>query len=231
MTTAQGLFITGTDTEIGKTEITLGLMAALQQSGMTVLGMKPIAAGCAATADGLRNDDAQRIQEQASAWRAYSEVNPYAFAPPIAPHIAAQRDAKAIQLEPILEAYRAMAADADWVLVEGVGGWRVPLGPTLSLADLAQRLDLPIVLVVGMRLGCINHALLSAESILASGLTLRGWVANQIDPAMAAFEDNLATLQAQLPGPCLGIVPWLQHPSPAEVAGFLRLPGLQASAF
>lgn len=226
MTAAKGLFITGTDTEIGKTVVTLGLMAALQRHGQTVLGMKPIAAGCEQTPAGLRNDDAERIRRQASDQRPYDEVNPYAFVPPIAPHIAAERTGQAIELAPILSAYQKMTLAADWVLVEGVGGWRVPLGPTLTLADLPRCLQVPVVLVVGLRLGCLNHALLSAESIIASGLRLVGWVGNQVDPKMDALTDNIAALRVELPCPCLGIVPWLSQPAPGLVADYLGLPEL-----
>jgi dethiobiotin synthetase len=218
---AQGLFITGTDTEVGKTEVTLGLMAALQQRGLSVLGMKPVAAGCALTADGLRNEDALRIQAQGSKPLAYSAINPYAFAPPIAPHIAAAQAGVEIQIERIKTAYEGLASQADWVLVEGAGGWRVPLGPGLTLADLPSALALPVVLVVGLRLGCLNHALLSAESIQASGLPLAGWVANRIDPAMSAADENLATLRERLPAPCLGVVPWLSTTVAAQVADHL----------
>lgn len=218
---ARGLFVTGTDTEVGKTEVTLGLMAALQRHGFSVLGMKPVAAGCVLTPDGLRNEDALRIQAQGSMPLAYAAINPYAFAPPIAPHIAAAQAGVEIQIELIETAYQRLATQADWVLVEGAGGWRVPFGPCLTLADLPSALDLPVVLVVGLRLGCLNHALLSAESIQASGLQLAGWVANRIDPAMAAADENLATLRERLPAPCLGVVPWLSAPTPAQVADFV----------
>ncbi|MCF8016093.1 MAG: dethiobiotin synthase [Chromatiaceae bacterium] len=219
---AQGLFVTGTDTEVGKTEVTLGLMAALQRRGLSVLGMKPVAAGCVLTPDGLRNEDALRIQAQGSKPLAYSAINLYAFGPPIAPHVAAAQVGVEMQIEPIKTAYQHLITQADWVLVEGAGGWRVPLGPGLTLADLPSALDLPVVLVVGLRLGCLNHALLSAESIQASGLQLTGWVANRIDPAMAAADDNLATLRERLPAPCLGVIPWLRTPTPIQVADFLE---------
>ncbi|WP_338073143.1 dethiobiotin synthase [Halochromatium salexigens] len=218
----QGLFVTGTDTEIGKTEVTLGLMSALQQRGLRVLGMKPVAAGCAMTADGLRNEDARRIQAQGSRPVAYAQINPCAFAPPIAPHIAAAQAGVEIALAPIQAAYQGLAAQADWVIVEGVGGWRVPLGPELTLADLPRALELPVLLVVGLRLGCLNHALLSAEAIHTSGLPLAGWIANGVDPAMAAAEDNLATLHARLPAPCMGVVPYLKRPTPERVAEHLQ---------
>ena len=224
----QGLFITGTDTEIGKTEVTLGLMSALQQHGQRVLGMKPVAAGCEPSAEdlrndqGLRNDDALRIQAQCSQPIAYAQINPYAFAPPIAPHIAAAEAGIEIALAPIQSAYQQLAVQADWVIVEGVGGWRVPLGTNLTLADLPRALGLPVLLVVGLRLGCLNHALLSAEAIQASGLRLTGWVANCIDPAMAAVDGNLASLRARIPAPCIGVVPYLKHPTPERVAEHLQ---------
>ena len=218
----RGLFITGTDTEIGKTEVTLGLMSVLQQRGQRVLGMKPIAAGCAASSHGLRNEDALRIQAQGSVPIDYAQINPYAFAPPIAPHIAAEQADVEIGLELIRAAYEGLAARVDWVLVEGVGGWRVPLGPDLTLADLPRALGLPVLLVVGLRLGCLNHALLSVESIQASGLELAGWVANRVDPAMAAADENLASLHARMPAPCLGVVPNLKRVTPECVAEHLQ---------
>lgn len=219
----QGLFVTGTDTSVGKTEVTLGLMAALQRRGHRVLGMKPVAAGCAVTPDGLRNEDALRIQAQGSAPIDYPTINPYALEPPIAPHIAAEQAGLNIRLEPIQAAFHTLAAQADWLLVEGAGGWRVPLGPELMLSDLPKALDMPVVLVVGLRLGCLNHALLSAESIQASGLRLVGWIANQVDPAMASAEANLATLRERLTAPCLGAIPWLSAPAPQRIASLLDL--------
>ncbi len=221
--TARGLFVTGTDTDVGKTEVTLGLMMALQRRGHQVLGMKPVAAGCALTPDGLRNEDALRIQAQGSAPIDYPALNPYAFEPPIAPHIAAEQVGVEIRLEPILAAHRHLATQADWLLVEGAGGWLVPLGPELMLSDLPKALDLPVVLVVGLRLGCLNHALLTAESIRASGLRLIGWVASQVDPAMAAADGNLATLRERLTAPCLGAIPWLNAPNPEQVAAHLEV--------
>ncbi len=218
----RGLFVTGTDTDVGKTEVTLGLMAALQRRGHQVLGMKPVAAGCAVTPDGLRNEDALRIQAQGSVSIDYPTINPYAFEPPIAPHIAAEQAGVEIRLEPILAAHRSLATQADWLLVEGAGGWSVPLGTELMLNDLPKALDLPVVLVVGLRLGCLNHALLTAESIRSSGLRLVGWVASQVDPAMSAADANLATLRERLTAPCLGVVPWLSAPHPEQVAAHLE---------
>ncbi len=222
----RGLFITGTDTGCGKTEITLGLMQALQQRGERVLGMKPVASGAEPTREGLRNEDALRIQAQCSLPVPYERVNPFAYEPPIAPHLAAEAAARAIDREAIVTGYRWLADRAERVLVEGVGGWQVPLDGHTTVADLAQRLGLPIILVVGLRLGCINHALLTAESIRHGGAKLMGWVANRVDPQMAAPEGNLETLRTRLPAPCLGVVPWLERPSPEAVAACLDIRGL-----
>ncbi len=175
-----GIFVTGTDTGIGKTVVSLGLMQALQDQGLTVAGMKPVSAGCEQTAAGLRNDDAVLLQQQSSITLEYAAVNPYAFEPAIAPHLAARAAGVEIDLDVILTAYRALAARVDCVVVEGVGGWRVPLNERASVADLAAALGLDVCLVVGLRLGCLNHALLSAASIEAAGCHLAGWVANRL---------------------------------------------------
>ncbi len=217
-----GYFITGTDTECGKTEVTLGLMALLQARGHKVLGMKPVASGAELTADGLRNEDALRIQAQGSEEIPYSRINPYAFEPPIAPHLAAAQQNETIRFDALEANYQALAQQADHLLVEGVGGWRVPLGPEGDVSDLAVALGLPVILVVGLRLGCINHTLLTVDAIQASGCTLLGWVANQIDPEMEAQDGNLVTLQVQIHAPCLGVVPYLDSPSPSAVAGYLE---------
>ncbi len=220
----QGIFITGTDTGCGKTEITLGLMQALQQRGERVLGMKPVASGAARTHQGLRNEDALRIQTQCSSELAYELVNPFAYEPPVAPHLAAQAAGRPIVLSAIAEVYRRLIGMADRVVVEGVGGWSVPLdGETATVADLALCLDLPVILVVGLRLGCINHALLTEAAIRQSGARLLGWVANQVDPRMASLEGNLQTLRERLPAPCLGMVPWLSDASPLTVSGYLDI--------
>jgi dethiobiotin synthetase len=220
----RGLFITGTDTGCGKTEITLGLMQALQQRGESVLGMKPVASGAKETGDGLRNEDALRIQAQCSSDLPYDWVNPFAYAPPIAPHLAAKAAAHPIDPSLIDSRYQQLKGMAERVLVEGVGGWNVPLdSQRTTLADLAVRLELPVILVVGLRLGCINHALLTEAAIRQSGVRLLGWVANQVEPGMASLEGNLQTLREWLPAPCFGVVPWLQDPSPAVIAGYLDI--------
>ena len=221
----KGYFITGTDTECGKTEVTLGLMALLQSAGYSVLGMKPVASGALHNGvEGLRNDDALRLQAQSSRAVDYRLINPYAFEPPIAPHLAAQQARQAIDLACIGDCFSQLAARADLVLVEGVGGWRVPLTREQALSDLALLLGLPVILVVGLRLGCINHAILTAESIVASGAQLCGWVANRVDPEMLQAEQNIATLRRMLPAPLLGIVPYLETTSAGAIGGCLQLP-------
>jgi dethiobiotin synthetase len=216
-----GLFVTGTDTGCGKTEITLGIMHSLQQQGECVLGMKPIASGGLVTEEGLRNEDALRIQAQCSQTIPYSSVNPLVYQPPISPHLAAKAEGQTISLDEILQDYHDLQEQADRVVVEGVGGWHVPLGDSITLADLARTLDLPMIMVVGIRLGCLNHALMTAECILNSGVQLKGWVANLVDPEMQAIEDNIITLQSWLPAPCLGEVPYLESLSPEQVASYL----------
>jgi len=222
----RGFFISGTDTGCGKTEITLGLMHALQQRGERVLGMKPVASGAEPTREGLRNEDALRIQARCSLPTPYERVNPFAYEPPIAPHLAAEAAGRPILLEAVVAGYRGLAERADRVVVEGVGGWLVPLDASRTVADLALRLGLPVILVVGLRLGCINHALLTAESIRNHGASLRGWVANRVEPQMAAYDGNLETLRTRLSAPCLGVVPWLESPSPEAVAACLDIRGL-----
>lgn len=219
--TPTGIFVTGTDTDCGKTAVSLGLMAAWQARGLRVLGMKPVASGCTLEPEGLRNGDALRLQAQGSIRVPYGLTNPYAFAPPIAPHVAAERAGATIEPRALADAYRALAAQSDRVVVEGVGGWRVPLGPQLAVSDLPAVLDLPVVLVVGLTLGCLNHAVLTAESIRARGAWLAGWVANGIDPQMAAREENLTSLANLIDAPCLGVVPWLADPAPAALAAAL----------
>ncbi len=224
----KGFFITGTDTGCGKTELSLALIQALRQHGWRVQAMKPVASGCEPGPQGPRNPDARRLLAHSSVVVPYEWVNPYAFIPPIAPHIAAREAGVQIELALIQEHATALAARADLLIVEGVGGWRVPLGPGLAASDLPSALGLPVILVVGLRLGCLNHALLTAESILASGVALAGWVANQADPRMERLEENIATLGSLLPAPCLGRVPWLADPAPEAVASHLAIEVLLA---
>jgi dethiobiotin synthetase len=218
-----GVFITGTDTGIGKTLVAAALLAALNAQGRRAVGMKPVASGCSETADGLRNDDAECLLAHSAGAPEYGLVNPYAFAEPIAPHLAAADTGTQIRLDPILAAFAALSTNADCVVVEGVGGWAVPLSPTVMQADLVRALKLPVILVVGLRLGCINHALLSARAIHNDGCALLGWIGNGIDPAMARVDDNVATLRARLPAPCLGLLPASVHePDPRALVAHLR---------
>jgi dethiobiotin synthetase len=218
-----GVLITGTDTGVGKTEIACGLLAAFKARGIPAVGMKPIASGCMPGDDGLQADDAIRLLAASGVDAPYAEVNPYALADPIAPHIAAGQAGVEIKVGAIRKAYRALAQRAERVVVEGVGGWRVPLGPALALSDLPNALGVPVILVVGLRLGCLNHSLLTAESIRARGVRLLGWVANEVDPDMRARDENIATLAALIDAPTLGVVPRLDLPKPEVVAEYLNL--------
>ena len=212
-------FVAGTDTEIGKTFVACALLHALRDQGLSAIGMKPVAAG---TDQSGRNDDVEALIAAASVKAPRELVNPYLFAPAIAPHIAALEADRPIDLERIAQSFAALRPLADAIIVEGVGGFCVPLGPQVDAADLAQHLALPVILVVGMRLGCINHALLSAQAIAARGLPLAGWVANRIDPGMARFDENLASLEARLAAPLLGVIP--AHSTPEQAAKLIRLP-------
>jgi len=202
---AKGLFVTGTDTGVGKTFVTCALFMALQQRGSRVAAMKPVAAGVEA-GHGM-NEDVAAYMALGGDRFPLRDINPYSLGEPIAPHIAAAREGVTIDLNVIATAYRRLADAADLVLVEGAGGFLVPMDEKSSFACLPGLLNLDVILVVGMRLGCLNHALLSAEAIVSRGYTLAGWVANTPGDAMNAYDDNLATLQSRLPAPCLGVVP------------------------
>jgi len=221
-----GLFVTGTDTEVGKTVVAAGIVRALADRGARVAAMKPVASGGRPTAAGLRNDDAERLLAAANVEADYAEVNPYCFEPPIAPHVAAAEAGDVIRFAPVLRAATALARRSDALVVEGVGGWRVPLAGGLDVAGLARVLALPVVLVVGLRLGCLSHACLTAESIAGGACTLAGWIGSAVDPDMARSAENIDTLERLLPAPCLGIVPHLDDTSPAAVAARLDAGGL-----
>ncbi|MGA4637934.1 dethiobiotin synthase [Pseudomonas solani] len=221
---AAAFFIAGTDTEIGKTTVAAGLLHAARRAGLSTAASKPVASGCLATADGLRNEDALALLGECSLPLAYVEVNPLAFEPAIAPHLAAREAGVELNLAALsAPVRRILDKGADFTLVEGAGGWRVPLADRANLSDLPIALGLPVILVVGVRLGCINHALLSAEAILRDGLPLAGWVANLVDPNTSRLEENLATLTERLPAPCLGRIPRLESPTPGAVAAWLDL--------
>ncbi len=217
-----GYFITGIDTGVGKTIVTLAVMELLKRRGFEVAGMKPVASGCESSAAGLRNSDAMLIMRLCSTKLPYSQVNPYAFEPAIAPHIAAARSGETIRIKEIVSACRDLETIADRVVVEGVGGWEVPLGNEAMLPDLARRLNLPVILVVGLRLGCINHALLTASAISFTGLNLCGWVANQQQPRVEAMDEIIDTLRARIDAPLLGVLPWCDEPKPGKMAEYLK---------
>ena len=221
---SQAYFIAGTDTDVGKTTIAAGLLHAAMQAGLSTLAAKPVASGCMVTPRGLRNSDALALIDESSVKLPYESVNPFAFEPAIAPHVAAHEAGVVLSVPVLRDAMQqVLAQHADFTLIEGAGGWRVPLSNHANLSDLAIALKLPVILVVGVRLGCINHALLSAEAIARDGLQLAGWVANIVDPRTSRLEENLSSLAERLPAPCLGRVPWLKQAGAAAVAEHLHL--------
>lgn len=202
-------FIIGTDTNVGKTYVASALVQHFVQLGLKTVGMKPIASGCELNLQGeLINEDAENLISVSNVSAPLDLINPYRFLPAIAPHIAAEQAGVVINLDSITQAYQQLSTLADVVIVEGAGGFFVPLNHHETLADLAVQLNIPIILVVGMRLGCINHALLTVEAIQARGLRLAGWVANQIDPNMTMFDENLSSLQQRIAAPCISVVRW-----------------------
>lgn len=221
-------FVTGTDTDAGKTLVSAALLTRARRLGHSTLGLKPVAAGCERDGDTLRNIDALLLQAASSPQVEYSAVNPVALEPPIAPHLAAHRAGLRLRLDEIETKIRGTlnASPRDIVLIEGAGGWRVPLNESEDLSGLAVRLGWPVILVVGMRLGCISHARLTLEAIRADGLHVAGWVATRIDPSMRDYDANLATLHHCLDAPCLGVIPWLGEASAEES----DLAALQAKA-
>jgi dethiobiotin synthetase len=219
----KGWFVTGTDTEIGKTCVSAGLAHVLVQRGWRVGAVKPLAAGQVQDAEGRWfNEDVRQLHAAQSAGLSEADVGPLQFRAPCAPHIAARMEGRAIDRTQVLERVRAAAARADVTVVEGVGGFRVPLCDGWDTADLARDLGLPVVLVVGLRLGCINHAALTAEAVRARGLTLAGWVANTLEAPLPHLTENLSALQNVLGTPCWGHVPRLHPPTAAAVAAHLN---------
>jgi dethiobiotin synthetase len=218
-----GWFVAGTDTEVGKTIVSTGLITALVGQGLRVVGYKPVAAGATLTPFGLRNEDAVALQAVSSVRTAYEDINPICLEPPIAPHLAAAEVGVKIDVSELTRRCDALARDADFVVVEGAGGWLVPLGPDSDMADLAEALGYPVILVVGLRLGCLNHAFLTAAAIAGRGIPLRGWVGNQAGEPMPRLAGNLAALRERIAAPCLGVVPYLPDPSPELVRAHLDL--------
>lgn len=211
-------FVTGTDTGVGKTLISAALVHALAAAGLKAVGMKPVAAGTALVDGRLVNEDVDTLAAAGSLALPQAMTSPYILREACAPHVAAAMEQVQIDPAVLFDAYRQTAALAEAVVVEGVGGFRVPLSDDFDTADLAAGLQLDVILVVGLRLGCLSHALLSAEAIAARGLRLAGWVANQVDPAMLHQPASVAALQARLPAPLLGVIPWMETPSAATAA-------------
>lgn len=208
-------FITGTDTDVGKTLISCALLYGLAARGKRVVGMKPVAVGCD---EHDQHEDVTRLRAASNVLASKGQINPYSFAPAVAPHLAAQFAGVSINFARILESFEELSGQADEVIVEGAGGFLVPLNAKQDGADLAAQLGLPVILVVGMRLGCLNHALLTAEAIAARGLVLAGWVANVLDEHMAMLDENIDALRQRIDAPLLGVVPYQERPDAHEAA-------------
>ena len=219
-------FVTGTDTEIGKTLVSAAILHKLAASGRRACGMKPVAAGAELIDGELHNEDADMLRAAGNVHLPISITTPFMLKEPAAPHIAAALEGVRIEPVPILAAYTEVHAASDAVVVEGVGGFRVPFNEDFDSADLAMQLNLPVILVVGLRLGCISHALLTVEAIVARGLVLAGWVANTVDPNMRFMRENIDALEQRIPAPLLGHVPRLEHPTAQAAAEYIDLAGL-----
>ncbi|MFT2110244.1 dethiobiotin synthase [Marinomonas sp. 2405UD68-3] len=212
-------FVTGTDTDAGKTYITVGLLKAAHRKKLRSLGLKPIAAGATWVGDELINDDGLKIQQASSVKLSYSQINPVVFESAIAPHIASLQDNKVISVNRLEGFIRgALLNPSEFVLVEGAGGWKVPLNDRELISDLAKSLNFPVVMVVNMKLGCINHALLTIESIKSDGLSVAGWVANSGQSLMPSYSENLMSLQAMISAPFLGALEYYEHEIDSESA-------------
>ncbi|WP_025120215.1 MULTISPECIES: dethiobiotin synthase [unclassified Serratia (in: enterobacteria)] len=220
-------FVTGTDTEVGKTVASSALLQAASAAGWRCAGYKPVASGSEMTPEGLRNSDALALQSNSSVALDYAEVNPYTFAEPTSPHIVSQAEGRPISLERLSTGLRQLEQRADWLLVEGAGGWFTPLSEHDTFADWVQQEQLPVILVVGIKLGCINHALLTAQAIQQAGLTLAGWIANDVTPPGKRHPEYLATLNRLLPAPLLGEIPHLPQAEQQALGQYLDLARLQ----
>ncbi len=217
----RGVFVTATDTGMGKTWVSIGLIKALRTRNFRVAGMKPVATGCEGPASMLRNSDALQLHEVSSLQAPYDLINPYRFKPPIAPHLAAARIGCSISLEEIQKAYTKLTGMAEFVVVEGLGGWLVPLGGRHDVSDMVRALGIPVLLVIGLRLGCINHALLSARAIREDGAQLLGWIATGVDPDYSTTAETCDYLGEALGAPPLAVVPNLAGPAPEQLAGYM----------
>ena len=217
-------FVTGTDTEVGKTVASCALLQAARRQGVITAGYKPVASGSEATTEGLRNSDALALQRNSSLPLGYQQVNPYTFAEPTSPHIVSADEGRPIDAAVLSAGLRQLEALAEWVLVEGAGGWFTPLSPTLTFADWVIAEKLPVILVVGVKLGCINHAMLTAQAVQQAGLTLAGWEANDLTPPGRRHQEYLATLRRVLPAPMLGEIPRIEHDvETADLSQYLDL--------
>lgn len=220
----RSLFVTGTDTGVGKTVASAALLHRLHAAGLTAIGMKPVASGCERTAEGWRNDDALRLQAASDPQPTYADINPYALELATAPQLAARAMGVRVDLMRLCDAHARLAAQAAVVVVEGVGGWAAPMDDGLDQVELVRRLDLPVVLVVGLRLGCLSHARLTARTIAADGIELIGWIGSSVDPAFAEREAYVGLLRDALPAPCLGVLPYVASPDARAMAQSLSLP-------
>ncbi|MDM4209037.1 dethiobiotin synthase [Klebsiella spallanzanii] len=212
-------FVTGTDTEVGKTVTSCALLQAANRAGFNSAGYKPVASGSEYTAEGLHNEDALALQRNSQVALRYEQVNPFTFAEPTSPHIVSADEGRPIDAASLSAGLRGLEALSDWVLVEGAGGWFTPLSETLTFADWVQQEQLPVILVVGVKLGCINHAMLTAQAVIQAGLPLAGWIANDIQPPGKRHLEYLATLKRVLPAPFLGEIPWLADAAQREDLG------------
>lgn len=213
-------FVTGTDTGVGKTLVSCALLHAFAAQGKRVAGFKPVAAGCD---DDHHNEDAKRLRAASTVQATYGQINPYCFYRPIAPHLAARHAGVRIEFARIIASYRELAGQADEVIAEGAGGFCVPLNEKQDSADLTRQLELPVILVVGMRLGCLNHALLTVRAIADYQLECAGWVANVLDADMPALQENIEALRERIAAPLLGIIPFQSQPDAHATAGYLNL--------
>ncbi len=218
----KGFFILGTDTGVGKTFVASSVLSILKANHYSTMGLKPIASGVQLTIEGLRNDDALCLQKAASLYLPYEQINPFCFSEPIAPHIAADRENRQLTVALVLEAcQQSLSQPVDYCLVEGIGGVCVPLNEKETFTDLVQVMGFPIILVVGLRLGCLNQALLTWKYLQSRKLQVRGWLANQVDPTMECVEENIKLLNAMLPLPYLGFYPYLKKPTLSDFSSLI----------
>ncbi|EFK3895021.1 dethiobiotin synthase [Escherichia ruysiae] len=221
-------FVTGTDTEVGKTVASCALLQAAKAAGYRTAGYKPVASGSEMTAEGLRNSDALALQRNSSLQLDYATVNPYTFEESTSPHIISAQEGRPIDPLVMSAGLRALEHQAEWVLVEGAGGWFTPLSDSFMFADWVTQEQLPVILVVGVKLGCINHAMLTAQAVQQAGLTLAGWVANDVTPQGKRHSEYMATLTRMIPAPLLGEIPWLQeNPESALTGKYINLTSLK----